>query len=250
LAASDRTVLQQARQYDARALAEIYDRHAATIYAYLYRYLGDVQLAEDLTSEVFVKFLDSLDTARAPREQLQGWLYRVAHNLAMDHFRERAKKTELPLDEEIVANAESSLNRLERCHLGEQLRQAISQLTPGQQQVILLRFGQGLKLEEIGRLLGKSKGAIKLLQFRAIERLQKLLEREENRHEQQASQPVRAGSGTSSPGRNGRGPAQSSDPNCAAIVRPGGTASPGAPQPGARSPALFGPGCDTEGPQD
>ena len=165
MAASDRTVLQQARQYDARALAEIYDRHAATIYAYLYRYLGDVQLAEDLTSEVFVKFLDSLDTARAPREQLQGWLYRVAHNLAMDHFRERAKKTELPLDEEIVANAESSLNRLERCHLGEQLRQAISQLTPGQQQVILLRFGQGLKLEEIGRLLGKSKGAIKPVSY-------------------------------------------------------------------------------------
>jgi len=249
LAATDRTVLQQARQYDARALAEIYDRHAATIYAYLYRYVGDAQLAEDLTSEVFCKLLESLDTARAPGERLQGWLYRVAHNLAMDHFREQAKKTELPLDEEIVADAESSLNRLERCHLGEQLRRAIQQLTPGQQQVILLRFGQGFKLEEIGRLLGKSEGAVKLLQFRAVDRLQKLLEREEKRHEQQASQPVRAGPGTGSPGRNGRGSTRPPDPHCAAIVHPGRSASPGSLQVGARASALFGPGRGDEGPQ-
>jgi len=249
LAASNRTVLQQARQYDARALADIYDRHAATIYAYLYRYLGDAQLAEDLTSEVFIKLLESLDTSRAPGERLQGWLYRVAHNLAMDHFREQAKKTELPLDEEIVANAESALHRLERCHLEEQLRQAISQLTPGQQQVILLRFGQGFKLEEIGRLLGKSEGAVKLLQFRAVDRLQKLLEREEKRHEQQASQPVGAGSGTGSPGRNGRGPTRPPDPHSAAIVHPGRSTSPGSLQVGARTSALFGPGGGDEGPQ-
>lgn len=249
MAASNSDVLQQARQYDARALADIYDRHAATIYAYLYRYLGDAHLAEDLTSEVFIKLIESLDTSRAPGERLQGWLYRVAHNLAMDHFREQAKKSELPLDEEIVANSESTLHRLERCHLEDQLRQAISQLTPGQQQVILLRFGQGLKLEEVGRLLGKSEGAIKLLQFRAVEKLQKLMEREEKKHEQQASQPVRSSSGTSSPGRNGRGPTRPVGPHSTAIGYPGRSTSPGALQVGARASALFGPGGSDEEPQ-
>jgi RNA polymerase sigma-70 factor, ECF subfamily len=242
-------MLQKARRYDARALAEIYDRHAATIYAYLYRYVGDAQLAEDLTSEVFIKLLESLDTSRAPGERLQGWLYRVAHNLAMDHFREQAKKSELPLDEDAASSAESALNRLERCYLAEQLRQAICQLTAGQQQVILLRFGQGLKLEEIGRLLGKSEGAVKLLQFRAIERLQKLLEREEKRHEQQTSQPVRADSGTGSPGRNGRGPAGALDPHGSTIVYPGQSASPAPLQIGSRSSALIGPLRGDEGTQ-
>jgi RNA polymerase sigma-70 factor, ECF subfamily len=242
-------MLQKARRYDARALAEIYDRHAGMIYAYLYRYLGDAQLAEDLTSEVFIKLIESLDTSRAPREQLQGWLYRVAHNLAMDHFREQAKKSELPLDEDAIADAESALHRLERCHLEEQLRRAICQLTPGQQQVILLRFGQGLKLEEIGRLLGKSEGAVKLLQYRAIERLQKLLEREEKRHEQQASQPVRASPGTGEPGRNGRGPTGSPAPYSTTTIHPGRSATPTPLQVGTRSSALLGPLRGDEGPQ-
>jgi RNA polymerase sigma-70 factor (ECF subfamily) len=162
-------------------MAEIYDRYAEPIYRYLYRYLGDADLAQDLTSEAFLRLLKVLGTSRAPREQLRGWLYRVAHNLAMDWYRQQAKGYPLPLDEELAAGGDSPPSRVAGRQLQQQLREAIHQLTPTQQQVIVLRFGEGLKLAEIGQLLGKSEGAIKLLQYRAIRRLRELLERKEKK---------------------------------------------------------------------
>jgi RNA polymerase sigma-70 factor (ECF subfamily) len=178
LATDDSSLLERARQYDAQALAEIYDSYAEPIYGYLYRYLGNSELAEDLTSEVFLRLLQVLGTSRAPRDRLRGWLYRVAHNLAMDWFRQQAKGTAIPLNEELAADGGSSLDSLQERQIHQRLRQAISQLTPSQQQVILLRFGEGLKLGEIGQILGKSEGSVKLIQHRAIKRLRKLLERE------------------------------------------------------------------------
>ncbi len=179
MATDDSVLLKRAREYDTRALAEIYDLYAESIYRYLYRLVGDANLAEDLTSEAFLRLLQVLGTARAPKEQLQGWLYRVAHNLAIDSFREQAKATHLSLDEELVGGVDSALDKLERRQTRQRLRKAIHRLTPSQQQVLILRFGEGYKLGEIGRLLGKSEGSIKLVQYRAIKRLQKILEQDE-----------------------------------------------------------------------
>lgn len=172
---SDSQLLERACEYDAQALAEIYDRYAEAIYRYLYRYLGDAAQAEDLTSEVFLKLLQALNTPRAPRDRLQGWLYRVAHNLAMDWFRRESKGATLVLDEALPAPGDPPPIVVEKRQAQQQLRAAISQLTPDQQHVILLRFGEGFKIAEVGRLMGKSEGAIKILQHRAIKRLRKLL---------------------------------------------------------------------------
>ena len=176
MATNDSVLLERAREYDAQALAEIYDRYAESIYRYAYRYVGDANLAEDLTSEVFLKLLQVLGTSRAPREQLQGWLYRVARNLAVDWFRKQAKGVALSLNEELTPDGDSPVTRLEQEQLHQDLREAISMLTPSQQQVIVLRFGEGRKISEIGRLMGKSEGSIKLMQYRALKRLRKLLE--------------------------------------------------------------------------
>lgn len=181
MAIDESALLKRAREYDTQALAEIYDRYAEPIYRYLYRYLGNAELAEDLTSEVFVRLLQVLGTPRAPRDQIRGWLYRVAHNLAMDWFRQQAKESSLALDEELVAGGDSPSTRLEEDQHQQRLREAIRQLTPGQQQVIVLRFVEGLKLGEIGQLLSKSEGSVKLIQYRAMRRLRKLLEREEKK---------------------------------------------------------------------
>jgi RNA polymerase sigma-70 factor (ECF subfamily) len=182
LATNDSVLLERAREYDTQALAEIYDCYAESIYRYLYRYLGNAHLAEDLTSEVFLKLLQALGTSRAPRDQLKGWLYRVAHNLAMDWFRQQAKGEPLPLNEELASDDNASpAARLEQHQGQHRLRQAIRQLTPSQQQVILLRFGEGLKIKQVGQLMDKSEGSIKLIQYRAVRRLRKILEREENR---------------------------------------------------------------------
>jgi RNA polymerase sigma-70 factor (ECF subfamily) len=181
LAIDESALLKRAREYDTQALAEIYDRYAELIYRYLYRYLGNAELAEDMTSEVFLRLLQVLGTAKAPRDQIGGWLYRVAHNLAMDWFRQQAKESSLSLDEELVAGDDSPSTRLEEDQRQQRLREAISQLTPSQQQVIVLRFAEGLKLGEIGQLLSKSEGSVKLIQYRAIRRLRKLLDHEEKK---------------------------------------------------------------------
>jgi len=185
LATNDSNLLERAREYDAQALAEIYDRYAESIYRYAYRYVGDASLAEDLTSEVFLKLLQVLGTSRAPREQLQGWLYRVARNLAVDWFRQQAKGVPLLLNEELTPDGDSPATRLEEQQLHQDLREAISKLTPSQQQVIVLRFGEGRKIGEIGRLMGKSEGSIKLMQYRAMKRLRKLLEKQGKRGNEQ-----------------------------------------------------------------
>ena len=188
MATNDSVLLERAREYDAQALAEIYDRYAESIYRYAYRYVGDANLAEDLTSEVFLKLLQVLGTRRAPRKQLQGWLYRVARNLAVDWFRKQAKGASISLNEELTPDGDSIVARLEQKQLHQDLREAISKLTPEQQQVIVLRFGEGRKLKEIGRLMGKSEGSIKLMQYRAVRRLEKLLDHQEKRrHEARQS---------------------------------------------------------------
>jgi RNA polymerase sigma-70 factor (ECF subfamily) len=175
-------LLERAREYDAQALAEIYDRYAASIYRYAYRYVGNAELAEDLTSEVFLKLLEVLGTSRAPRKQLQGWLYRVARNQAIDWIRQQDKGGDFSLEEELTpAESTSPSTRLEEQELHQGLRAALSQLTPSQQEVLILRFGEGRKIREVSRLLGKSEGSVKLLQYRALNRLKTLLEEQGKR---------------------------------------------------------------------
>jgi RNA polymerase sigma-70 factor (ECF subfamily) len=178
LTTSDSRLLERACEYDAQALAEIYDRYAESIYRYLYRYLGNAAQAEDLASEVFLKLLEVLGTRRAPREHLQGWLYRVAHNLAMDWFRSQSKGPTVALNEELVADGDLPAIAVEKRLDQQELRLAIGRLTSAQQQVIILRFGEGFKVAEVAELMGKSQGAVKILQHRAVKRLRKLLERE------------------------------------------------------------------------
>ncbi len=172
----DSQLFELAREYDAAALAEIYDRYAEPIYRYLYRILGNAAESEDLTSEVFLKLLQTLGTRRAPRKQLAGWLYRVAHNAAMDFLRKQGKRGTMPLEEAVASDSEPPSSKVEEQEASEKLRSSLQHLTVEQQQVILLRFGEELKLAEIAQLMGKSLGAVKIQQHRAIRRLRQLLD--------------------------------------------------------------------------
>lgn len=169
-------LLERARKLDSQALAEIHDLYAARMYGYLYRVLGDAAHAEDLTGEVFLKLLLALRSGGGPRDRLEPWLYRVAHNLAMDAFRRQNKAPAIPLSEEMVASGGELSDKIEERQLTQQLRAGIQRLTADQQQVILLRFAQELPIAEVARIMGKSEGAIKLLQYRAVSQLRKFLE--------------------------------------------------------------------------
>jgi RNA polymerase sigma-70 factor (ECF subfamily) len=181
LAIPDGELLARASTYESQALAEVYDRYAQAIYRYLYRYLGDATQAEDLTGDVFVRLLEVLNTRRAPRDHLQGWLYRVAHNMAMDCFRTGSKMQTAPLEDSLMAEGDPLLVTVEKKQAGQALREAISHLTSDQQQVLLLRFGEELKLAEVAQLMDRGEGAIKTLQHRAIKRLRTLLNERQGR---------------------------------------------------------------------
>jgi RNA polymerase sigma-70 factor (ECF subfamily) len=203
LVKSDDTLLQQLCRRQEGAIGAIYDRYALEIYRYLYRLVGDAWAAEDLTSEVFLKLLHTAGTSKGPCTNLPGWLYRVARNLAMDWFRAQAKVASGELCEEISGDYEPFIARVARREQHTQLGEAIHKLTADQQQVILLRFGEGFEIKTVGRIMGKSEGAIKVLQYRAIQRLKSLLHPEGARsHVHKTGESIRSVSAASSTGRS------------------------------------------------
>jgi RNA polymerase sigma-70 factor (ECF subfamily) len=155
-----------------RELAEIYDTHAPRIFRYIYHRLGDQAVAEDLTSDVFVRFLH----ARVAPENLAAFLFRIAHNLVVDYLRCH-RATQL-LDENLVAEQSDPAHLVEDEMKRARLRRAITRLTVEQQQVIVLKFLEGFSNEEIARVLDKSVGAVKLLQHRGLATLRDLLSAE------------------------------------------------------------------------
>ncbi len=169
---SEQDRLTQAGQFNTRALAEIYDLYSPRLYRYAMRLLGDATTAEDCVSETFSRFLKALQAGRGPRDYLQAYLFRTAHNLVVDHYRRQPLTEELDDDlPELETTEETAdLNLRQR-----RVRDALQQLTEDQRQVVALKFLEGWENEEIARTLGKPVGAVKSLQHRALAQLQKLL---------------------------------------------------------------------------
>ncbi len=91
----EQILLERAKEYDEAALTELYDRYAPRIYAYIYRRIGDAQLAEDLTGDVFTRVLRAIQAEHFWHTSFQAWLYRIAHNLVVDHYRRQPELPEL-----------------------------------------------------------------------------------------------------------------------------------------------------------
>lgn len=166
-------LIAQARQGDSAALSAIYDQYAQKIYVYLYHRLGNREMAEDLTAEVFVRMVEAADTSRFADTSLSGWLYRIAHNLLVDHFRQQ--REEVTLSEELPTQREGPAAIAERKLAQDGLREALEELTEDQRQVIVLRFGEGLTAREVTEIMGKQENAICQLQHRALNGLRRIL---------------------------------------------------------------------------
>jgi RNA polymerase sigma-70 factor, ECF subfamily len=171
---SEQELLKQAGQFDSCALAEIYDIYSPRLYRYSMRLLGDDCAAEDCVSETFSRFLKALQAGKGPRDYLQAYLFRTAHNLVVDHYRRHAEHSaeeltvNLPQTETTEGVAEDNLRQ-------SRVRAALHKLTEDQQQVVALKFLEGWENEEIARALHKPIGAVKSLQHRALAQLQKIL---------------------------------------------------------------------------
>lgn len=172
-------LLRLARLFDQAALAELYDRYSDSIYYYSLRLLGDASLAEDCAADTFSRLLRALRDGGGPTENLKAYLFRSAHNWIADNFRRMPPS---PLDPEGgVLHADSDpVQEAEQNLTQDRLRRAIRLLTPEQQQVVALRFIEGWEPEEIAACLGKTLGAVKALQHRAVTTLRKMLLEEES----------------------------------------------------------------------
>lgn len=175
---SENHYLQLAKTYDVTALAAIYDNYEAKIYSYIYHRVGNQFVAQDLTSQVFLRVLESIQLDRAWETSFSGWLYRIAHNLVIDYYRRRGRTTQVSLDDmsELHAKGESPESAAERAMAAERLRVAINRLTEEQAQVVTLRFLEGMSILEVADSMGKTEGAIKALQYRAVSSLRRIME--------------------------------------------------------------------------
>jgi RNA polymerase sigma-70 factor (ECF subfamily) len=174
-------LIQLAKQGEAEAFGVLYDRHYDAVYRYCYYRVSDVTMAQDLTSEVFVRMVDKLDTYRVKGRPLLAWLYTIARNLITDMHRQKEKAVQVPLEEAttIGQDGRRELARgVDQQLQADCLASALGHLTEEQRQVILLRFMEDYRNGQVARILDKSEGAIKALQHRALKSLRRALEKE------------------------------------------------------------------------
>ena len=173
---TEKALLQRARQWDQQALAEIYDLLSPRLYRYSFRLLGTSEVAEECVAATFERFLLALRRGAGPRDYLQAYLFRIAHNWITDHYR-RQPMPDLPLDPQLQTNKGTEKVALENMEI-ELLRKALAHLAPDQRQVLVLKYLEGWQNDQIALALSKSVGAIKALQHRGLNNLQKVFSNE------------------------------------------------------------------------
>lgn len=172
---TEEDLVRRAQNRDQEAFAQLYEEHFDRIYRYLALRIGNEMEAEDLTQQVFLNALQSINSFRWRGVPFSAWLYRIAHNQAVDHLRKKKKRTDVPLDESLVSGDSSPQSAIELKMDTEQLLRAAGRLTEAQRQVIALRFTSELSIAEVARVMGKSQGAVKALQHSAIVALRRTM---------------------------------------------------------------------------
>ena len=170
----DHQLLERARQNDMQAIGIIHDIFYPKVWNYVCYRISDTQICEDITAEVFLRFITHLQKDNKGIDHLSGWLMGTAHHIVMDHYREIYRKPTSDLESHIdLRTVESTQEEVEQLIKMEDLQAILCELTNEQQFVINLRFSQGYSLEETAREMKKSTGSIKLLQHRAMQTIRK-----------------------------------------------------------------------------
>jgi len=175
----EKRLIGRAKRGDRAAVSDLYRRHVDAIYRYVHLRVGDPIVAEDLTAEVFLKALEGLGEYRYTGVPFVAWLYRIARARTVDHWRRTGRRQEVELPDEIAATGVNpeviASARIERADLAATLRR----LTGDQQQVIVLRFVEEMSLAQVATVVGKTVGAVKALQHRALASLARLMNEQE-----------------------------------------------------------------------
>jgi RNA polymerase sigma-70 factor, ECF subfamily len=171
-----RRLVERAQKGDRQALEELYLMYFDRIYSYLQMSVGNRHDAEDLTNQTFVKMLESIERFQWRKVPVSAWLFRIAHNLAMDHFRANRRwqpeeEPPEPHGSEVRSAEEEALHSIGR----QSMLEMIEGLSTDQQQVLTLKLVFNFPNADVATILGKTEGAIKSLQHRALASLQREL---------------------------------------------------------------------------
>lgn len=182
LPASDlATLIQRARRNDVAAISEIYACYASRILHYLYARVNERELAQDLTQEVFIRVIKAISGFEYRDEKgFLAWLYTIASNVLTSYQRRRGILA-TPLDNQANLPNTDSSDTVRQVDERLMLQEAMSQLTAEQQRILSLRFFADLSNSEIARVLNRSEGSVKAIQYRALQSLQRILGREGER---------------------------------------------------------------------
>ncbi|MBT3336602.1 MAG: sigma-70 family RNA polymerase sigma factor [Anaerolineae bacterium] len=161
------------RNLDPQVISSVYDRYFPDIYRFVRYRLNDDSLAEDIASDVFLRLLEATKKKRGPKKNIKAWMLSTASHIIADHLRKHYRRPVIELPEDLVDRSTTPIDEAERNHQNALTREAYQHLTPDQQTVLALRFGQGYSLEETAVAMKKKSNAIKALQFRALATLRK-----------------------------------------------------------------------------
>jgi RNA polymerase sigma-70 factor (ECF subfamily) len=173
-------LVRRAQRREPEAFGQLYEEHFDRIYRYVVFRVRNQADAEDITQQVFLKALENIGSYRWRGMPFASWLFRIAHNLVVDHWKKRNRvKVEAVAPEEIDQMAAESSN--DPATLAElkfdmkQLAVACEKLSDGQREIVSLRFAGGLSVAESAKVMGKSEGAVKVLQHAALVNLRRIL---------------------------------------------------------------------------
>jgi RNA polymerase sigma-70 factor (ECF subfamily) len=181
-------VLAAARRGDPAGVEAVYRRYAPAVLAWFTARLGDSHLAEDLTGDAFVAVLGALPRYQGGPEAFAGWLFTLVRRDFVDHLRRTGRRPEVPVAEpDDGALAPDTADEVLARDDEQRVRSALAELSPDQQEVLVLRVVAGLTMAEVAAATGRSLGAVKALQHRGLDSLGRLLGKERDPYPRKAS---------------------------------------------------------------
>lgn len=173
----DLRLVNQAQSGDVEAVGLLFDKHYRSMFRYFYARVGQRQQAEDLAGELFTRMVHHLPSFQPSGVPFRAWLFRIASNLTMDHFRVGNGKELAPLEQAtVVAQPEQNpVRQVERQMTSETLQATLETLVPEQRQVIILRFLAGLSLQETADVMERTLSAVKAMQHRGLKTMRATL---------------------------------------------------------------------------
>jgi RNA polymerase sigma-70 factor (ECF subfamily) len=173
---ADPHLIDRAKRGDTDAISKLYECHQVGIYRYFYYRTGDTQVADDLTSETFLRMINSLSGYQYQGVAFQAWLFQIARNLLNDYYRKMGVRNDTELEENIMEDPHTPSSRpVEHALNSVMLQKALNELSVDQRDVIVMRFITGMPISEVAQALDRSEDAVKGLQRRALATLRDVL---------------------------------------------------------------------------